>query len=126
MKRVKIELEFILRASPTIVYQFITQPACLIRWFCDEVDVEQDRYVFNWAGSEEEAELLEDIEDERLRFRWLEADEPGEYFEYNMRKSPLTGETVLEIIDFCDEDEVADQKELWESQLVRLRQETGG
>jgi len=126
MKRAKIELEFILRASPTIVYQFITQPACLIRWFCDEVDVEQDRYVFNWAGSEEEAELLEDIEDERLRFRWLEADEPSEYFEYSMRKSPLTGETVLEIIDFCDEDEIEDQKELWESQLVRLRQETGG
>ncbi|MFZ1786900.1 MAG: START-like domain-containing protein, partial [Saprospiraceae bacterium] len=39
MRREKIDLEFIFKASPAIVYQFLTQPACLVRWFCDAVDI---------------------------------------------------------------------------------------
>jgi len=125
MERVPFDMEFIFRASPTILYKFLTTPACLIRWFCDGVDIEQDVFTFSWDGSEERAELIDDIEDERLRFIWEESDD-GEYFEYRMRKSPVTGETILEITDYADKDEVDDQRQLWESQLERLRQETGG
>ena len=39
--------------------------------------------------------------------------------------SPVTGETILEITDFCDENEEQEQKELWESQINQLRKETG-
>ena len=98
MTRIPIEMEFIFRASPTILYKFLTNPSCLIRWFCDGVDIEEDRYTFSWDGAEEYAELVDDIEDERLRFVWEEADE-GEYLEFRMQKSPVTGETVLEITD---------------------------
>jgi uncharacterized protein YndB with AHSA1/START domain len=118
-------MEFIFRASPTILYKFLTTPSCLIRWFCDGVDIEKDVFTFDWDGSEEKAELIDDIEDERLRFIWDDA-EDGEYLEFRMRKSPVTGETILEITDFADADEVDDQRQLWESQLQRLRQETGG
>jgi uncharacterized protein YndB with AHSA1/START domain len=125
MKRVSFELEFIFRASPTILYQFLTTPACLTRWFCDRVDIEQDQYRFSWQGNEEVAELLDDIEDERLRFRW-DGTAPNEFLEFRMYKSPVTDETVLEITDFADEDEVTDQQLFWESQMKILRQETGG
>ena len=125
MERVPFEMEVIFRASPTILYKFLTTPACLIRWFCDGVDIEQDVFTFVWNGSEEKAELIDDIEDERLRFVWEDADD-GEFLEFRMRKSPVTGETILEITDYADEDEVDDQRQLWESQLERLRQETGG
>jgi hypothetical protein len=43
-----------------------------------------------------------------------------------MSRSPVTGETIFEITDYCDDDEVADQKQLWENQIGKLRQETGG
>ena len=125
MDRVSFDMEFIFRASPTILYKFLTTPACLIRWFSDGVDIEEDVYTFSWEGSEERAELVEDIEDERLRFVWEEADD-GEYLEFRMQKSPVTGETILEITDFADDDEVDDQRQLWESQIKVLRQETGG
>ncbi|MBP7274369.1 MAG: activator of HSP90 ATPase 1 family protein [Saprospiraceae bacterium] len=126
MKRVSFELEFIFKASPAIVYQFLTTPSCLVRWFCDEVDVQGDYYLFSWEGSTEIAEVVDDIEEERIRFRWLNADDEKEYFEFRIYKSRITEETVLEITDFCDDDEVADQKKLWESQLTRLRREAGG
>lgn len=125
MKRIPVELEFIFRASPAILYKFITDPSCLIRWYCDGVDINDEVYTFEWQGSEEEALMLDDIEEERVRFRWLEEEE-GEYFEYRMYKSPVTGETVLEITDYCDEDEVDDTYQLWESSIKKLRIETGG
>ena len=126
MERVKINLEFIFRASPKILYQFFTTPSTLIRWFCDEVDIQGDTYTFVWSGSEEVAELIDDIEEERLRFKWEDADDEEEYFEVRFNRSPVTGETILEITDFCDDDEIDDQTQLWESQIARLRQETGG
>ena len=126
MKRVQINLEFIFRASPTILYRFLTSPSTLIRWFCDEVDITADVYTFVWEGSEEVANLIDDIEDERLRFKWEDADSEEEYLEFRMRKSPVTGETVLEITDYCDEDEVSDTRQLWEAQMKQLKQETGG
>ncbi len=125
MKRVSFESEFIFRASPTILYKFITTPSCLIRWFCDEVDIQDDVFTFMWDGNPESAELIDDIEDERIRFHWEDADE-DEYLEFRFRVSPVTNETILEITDYCDEGEENEQRDLWESQIKVLRQETGG
>lgn len=125
MKRVQLDLEYIFRASPTILYKFFTTPAALVRWFCDEVDIQGETYTFVWTGAEEVATLIEDIEDERVRFEW-EDGEDGEYFEYRMQKSPVTQETILEITLFCDEDEVDDERQLWDNQIKNLKTETGG
>ncbi len=121
----QIELEYIFRASPSILYQFFTAPSCLIRWYCDEVDINESKYSFVWDGYPEEAELLENVENERLRFRWDESNEDT-YFEIRMSKSPVTSETILEITDIIEPHEVDEQKLLWESQIKKLRQETGG
>ena len=126
MERVKFDMEFIFRASPTIIYQFFTTPACLTRWYCDEVDISEDEYTFVWDGAPETALLIDDIEEERLRFKWEDADDEDEFFEIRINKSPVTNETIIEISDFADEDEVDDQKQLWSKQMEQLRKETGG
>ena len=126
MERAKLNLEFLFRASPTILYKFFTTPSCLIRWFCDEVDIQGNTYTFIWSGSEEVAFLLEDTEDELLKFQWEDAEDEEEFLEFRISTSPVTGETILEITDFCDEDEVDDQRQYWESQMSQLKKETGG
>lgn len=126
MERVKFTNEYIFRASPTILFKFLTTPSCLIRWFCDEVDINGSDYSFYWSGAEEAAVLVHEVEDELLRFQWEDADDPNEYLEFRIEKSPVTGETVLEVTDYCDSDEVDDQKALWDSQINKLRVETGG
>jgi uncharacterized protein YndB with AHSA1/START domain len=125
MSRVKIDMEFIFRASPAVLYRFITTPECLVRWFCDTVDIQDDFFTFEWQGSEEVAEMIDDIEEERIRFEW-EDGEPGEYLEYRMYKSDVTNETVLEVSDYCDDDEEQEQRDYWETQITNLRVETGG
>ncbi len=126
MERAKFTMEFLFRASPTILYQFLTTPSCLIRWFCDSVDIQGDNYIFLWNDFAQIAEVIDDIEEERLRFRWEDNESDDEYLEFRIYTSPVTDETILEITDFCDADEVEDQKQLWRAQIERLRQETGG
>ena len=125
MKRVPIDLEFLFKASPSILYKFLTTPACLVRWFCDEVEINKSEFIFIWEGAEEGAELVEDVEDECVKFH-MEEYEDDEYLEFRLSKSPVTNETIMEVRDFCDEDEVDDQRQLWESQIERLRREVGG
>lgn len=126
MERVKINLEYIFRASPTILFKFFTTPSCLIRWFCDEVDINENEYTFVWQGSEEDAELIDEIEDELIRFQWEDAEDDEEYLEFHISRSPVTAETILIISDFCDEDEVDDQTQYWENLMDKLRKATGG
>ncbi len=126
MSRVKIEMEFIFKASPSILHQFLTQPENLVRWFANGCDIADDVYTFTWDDSEEVAYLIDDIEEERLRFKWGDLDDGDEYFEFRMYKSDITRQTILEITDFCDDDEVKEQKDLWSTQIEELRLACGG
>lgn len=126
MERVKFTSEFICRASPAMVYQFLTDPACITRWFCDEVDIMDQTYTFVWNGSAEVAELIDDKEAEVVRFAWEDADDDDEFFEFRLSKSPVTNETIVHVTDFADDDEVEEQRTLWMTQLNRMKAEMGG
>ncbi len=125
MERVSLTQEYIFKASPTILYKFFTTPSCLIRWFCNEVDISGDTFTFIWNGSEEVANMVSNEEDELIRFEWEDGEE-GEYLEFKIERSPVTGETILHVTEFCDDDEVDDQKQYWNNLMDQLRKETGG
>ena len=123
MERKQITLEYVFRASPAVLYAFFTNPDRLILWFCDEVDINDDIYEFTWEGYPEEATLVDDIEEERVRFIWDEF--PDEYLEFDISRSPVTGDTILLIRDFCDADEEEDTILLWNNQITALKRVTG-
>lgn len=129
MERVSFSLEFVLKTSPAIVYQFLTTPNCLIRWFCDEVDIERegdyDIYTFTWSGEDEVAHLVDDIQEEKLVFKWVDADDEAETLQFTMGRSEVTNDTVFLITDFCDDDEVDDQKQLWNIQIGKMKKAMG-
>ena len=126
MDRESFELEFIFKASPAMLYNFIGSAEGLVRWFCDEADVNKEKYDFYWSGSKESATLVESEEDHVLVFKWNDTVDKKEFLEFEMYKSPITNETILKITDFSDSDEVDDQIELWESQIDELRKAIGG
>ncbi len=125
MRRVKVDMELIVKASPAIVYKFLTNTECIVRWFCDDVDITGDSFVYSWDGEEEEAILIDDIEEERLRFQWVDEDDE-EYLEFRMYKNDVTHETIIEITDFCDEGDEKTTADLWESQIDQMRKSMGG
>lgn len=126
MSRVKLEREYIFRASPSIIYNFVTTPECLVRWYCDEVDINNDMYYFNWNGSTEIAHMIDDIQEERVRYQWDHIDDPDEYLEFRIYKSDITNETILEITDFCDSDEPNEISAVWDQLMITLKKECGG
>src|ERR1035437_10940736 len=115
-KKVKFTLEYPVRCSPVILYQFLATPSGLQEWFADNVDEKDGLFSFTWNGATEEAELVESEENKRVRYQWTENDD-SEFFEFGIDKSEVTGQTILLITDFADKKDVKDQSRLWESQV---------
>lgn len=118
-KKVLYTLEYPVRCSPGILYEFLRTPAGLQEWFADKVDERDGQFSFSWNGTEDKAELIDSEEDKFVRFRW---DHMGkdEYFEWRIDKSEVTNQTILVINDFADKKEIKDQSQLWEYQVKEL------
>ncbi len=112
-------LEFPVRCSPTILYDFLATPSGLQEWFADKVDERDKIYSFEWDGTEEKAEVLNKENEKSIKFHWLHS-EPGEYFEFCIEKSEVTNQTILVIKDFAEKREIVDQSRLWEYQVKDL------
>lgn len=126
MGRYKLQLEFLFKASPNILYTFLTTPACIVRWFCDKAEVEEHQIIYSWKGNKEVALILLDHEEEVLRLKWADSEYDNEYLEFKISESPVTGETILELTDFCDEGEINDTRQYWNQQIKNLQKECGG
>ena len=95
-------------------------------WFCDKAEVDEHQITYSWGGNEEVALILADHEEEVLRLKWADSDFEQEYLEFKISESPVTGETILELTDFCDDSEVNDSKQYWNQQIKNLQKECGG
>ncbi|MEP7256574.1 MAG: START-like domain-containing protein [Ferruginibacter sp.] len=118
-KKVLYTLEYPVRCSPGILYDFLRTPAGLQEWFADKVDERDGMFSFSWNGTEDKAELLESEEDKFVRFRWDHMTK-DEYFEWRIDKSEVTNQTILVISDFAEKKEIKDQSQLWEYQVKEL------
>ena len=113
-------LEYPVRSSPSILFEFLSTPAGLGEWFADKVDENKEHiFTFTWKDSSEKAQLVEMQENKFVRFQWLEAPKE-EYFEFEIDKSEVTNQTILIIKDFAEKKEIKDQSLLWESQVKDL------
>lgn len=123
----KFEMEFVIQASPTLLYQYISTPSGLSEWFADNVNSRGEFFTFIWDGSEEEAKLLSKKSGERIKFRWLadEEDDLMTYFEIRIQVDEITKDVSLMITDFAEEDEVEEGKMLWDNQISSLKQVLG-
>lgn len=118
-KRIPYTLEYTVRSSPGILYEFLSTTSGLQEWFADMVKQRDGIYSFNWNGSVEKAKVVDKNQDEFIRFHWMDTPE-NEYFEFRIRKSEVTSETVLLITDFAEKNEVHDESQLWDTQLKDL------
>ena len=77
---IKYELEFPIKASPYMLYQYISSASSLSEWFADNVNSRGKVFSFFWDGSEEKAELLSSKNNKFVKFKWLDNDE-NSFFE---------------------------------------------
>ena len=117
-------LEYPVRCSPGILFEFLSTPAGLQEWFADRVDERDNVFFFSWNGSSQKAEVLESQEEKFIRFHWLDAPKE-EFFEFSIEKSEITNQTILVVKDFAEKKEVKDQSMLWDYQVKDLLHRIG-
>ena len=125
--KVKYEMEFEVKSSTSVLFNMISTASGLSEWFADNVNLKDDRFIFIWDGSEEEAKLLGKKKGESIKFQWMEDFEEGEktYFEIAIKIDDLTNDVALIVTDFADEDELEESKLLWTNQIAELKMTIG-
>ncbi len=123
--KIKYEMEFPIKVSSAMLYQYISTPSGLSEWYADNVNSRGELFTFIWEGSEEQAKLLSKKNGERVKFTWLEDEGTNYYFELRIQVDEITKDVSLMITDFADDDEVEEGKMLWENMISELKQILG-
>ncbi|PTM03334.1 MAG: hypothetical protein DA439_07175 [Bacteroidetes bacterium] len=121
----KFEIEFVVHASPSLLFNYISTPSGLSEWYADNVNSRSEKFIFIWDESEEEALLLKKKTDEFVRFKWTYSEDDDTYFEMRIVVDELTNDVSLFVIDFAEDDEVEEAKMLWENQIDDLKKIIG-
>ena len=123
----RYQLEFYLNASVASLYEHISTPSGFSKWFCDDLNVVDDMYTFQWGDVTEAAECLSERFGEYIRFRWEDDrdEDPAAYFEFRIRIDGMTNETCLVVTDHSWPRDMEENKALWESQIASLTRVLG-
>jgi len=123
--KIKFEIEFVIHASPQMLYNYISTPSGLSEWFADNVNSRGEKFTFIWDDSEEEAILLNKKSNERAKYQWVEDEGEEYYFEIKIQVDEITKDVSLIVTDFSEEDELEENKMLWENTISNLKQILG-
>ena len=124
--RIKFEMEFPIKVSQKLLFQYISTPSGLSEWFADNVNSRGEIFIFIWNDSEESAKLIRKINNEKIQFQWLDDEETDYYFELRIQFDEITKDVSLMITDFAeDEEEVNEGKMLWENMISDLKHVLG-
>ena len=126
MDKVRIDLEYIIKTSPTILFNCLSTPSGLSEWFADDVNIKNDRYTFFWDGSEETAILKNVRKSESVKFQWEDDEGEDYFFEMTIRIDDLTKDVALLVTDFADEGEEDEIQLMWDNNIDNLKKAIGG
>jgi len=118
-KKIKYTVEYPVRCSPAILFEFLSTSSGLQEWFADKVEDENGLFSFSWSGAAEKAEIVEMEENKRIRFHWVDSPK-DEFFEFSIERYEVTNQTILMIHDFAEKKDIKDQSQLWETQVKEL------
>lgn len=116
----KFEMEFVIRASEDMVFEFVSTESGLSEWFCDDVNIRDGVFTFDWDGQIQQAKLVKEVPPQMIRYQWMDKND-GSYFEFRIQKDELTNDISLIITDFAsDKGDEASARLLWHSQVDKL------
>ena len=118
-KKQKFQLEFEMKSSAKILYNYISTASGLAEWFADDVRIKDNIYTFIWEGTESRAKLTHKRENQMARFNWID-DPEKTFFEIEIITDDITGDIALLVTDFSEPNDIDEMKRLWESQIHTL------
>ena len=123
--------EFPVNASPKILFPYLATASGLTQWFCDDVRyVEGQRLNFIWDQENHYAEISGQRLNRAVRFVFLDEQRhslpDANYLEFSLDSSQVTDEVYLRVVDYSTAHDQAEQQEMWEGLVAKLREQVGG
>ena len=127
MEKEKIKMEYMLKGgSGNIIWNIISTPSGLETWFADKVTAKEKTFTFRWGKTEvREAELINCRTNNFIRFHWKDDDYRKSYFELKIVYNELTEDLTLEVTDWALPGEEDDVRDLWDSDIDKLKRVSG-
>ena len=127
MGKEKIKMEYMLKGGTgNIIWNIISTPSGLETWFADKVTAQEKTYTFRWGKTEtRQAELVGCRTNNFVRFHWLDDENRKSYFEIRIVYNELTEDLMLAITDWATPDEIEDIKDLWDSDIEKMKRVSG-
>ncbi len=120
-RKMKLELEYSVRSSPHILFQYISNPSGLQSWFADNVEIlGAGEYRFYWEdGTENVAKMVKNVTNKYTRFEFINGSD-GEFLEFRIEQDEITGDVELIIVEFVIEEEAQMAASIWDSAVEDL------
>ena len=121
----KYQLEFEIKASPRILYPYISTANGLEGWFAEKCNTRDNvNFIFEWEGTTEKAKLISRKENQSARFKWIEDGNSNakedSYFEMEIQQDEITSDVALIVTDFSTDEDKEEDVMIWESQVHEL------
>lgn len=124
MEKHKYTAEFELRASPKVLFPYISTASGLSQWFASQVNVlPEHRFDFKWDNESHIARQVSLRQNKSVRFEFLDtstANEENNYVDLRIDQSELTQSTFLRVTDYSAQEE-EELTELWEGLIDNLK-----
>lgn len=129
MSKHKFVVEFELRASPKVLFPYISSASGLQQWFAEKVTLkDSSTFDFSWDGDSHIAKLSQLRLNKSAKFDFIPSnpdDRDHNYIEFKMEVSDLTGSTYLKIVDYSENTDENELNELWEDLIYKLKEIVG-
>ena len=120
-KKLKFNLEFEIKSSPKILYNYISTASGLEEWFADKVIIRDGDFIFQWEGDEQRARIVSRRDNQMIRYKWLNDDKKDDsFFQFEIIQDEITGDVALIVTDFATEEEKEEDTLVWNSQVHSL------
>jgi uncharacterized protein YndB with AHSA1/START domain len=117
--------EYPFKASPKVLYNYISTPGGLQQWFADNVSVKPDqKYGIEWDGKEHIAVVWKKP-NKSIKFDFQGEDE-GNVLEIRLEQGELDGATYLYVTDISKNNNEDDLRDLWDGLVSELKEIVGG
>lgn len=130
MEKHKFVTEYELRASPKMLFPYISTASGLSQWFAAKVNtMPEQRFDFQWDNESHIARQVSMRQNKGVRFEFLDTaageGEDNNYIDFRVDQSELTQSTYLRITDYSGTSDDEELVDLWDGLIDKLKEIVG-
>ena len=129
MEKFKFVTEYELRASPKVLFPYLSTASGLSQWFASRVNtMPEHRFDFIWDDESHPARQTALKQNKSARFEFLNTSENGQdsnYVDFRVDVSELTQVTYLHITDYSTTTDKEELQDMWDGMIYKLKEIVG-